>query len=132
MTNLVCNNCQTTQKARICETLVPSDLPHSSELSRFFLLIIDKCKKCFQKKIFSVGLTYLGSYIEFDFLKTKQFKVVENRIIQEVATLPSIKKKSNKDGFYLLYLEYGQMKPCYSNLSSLKLGLDKNWDINCA
>ena len=130
MTNLCCNNCQTLQKAKVAKILIPSTFPHYSELSSSYLLIIEKCKKCSQKKIFSLGLFHTGYFIEFGFIKNKLFSKIENNIIEFRDNLPSLinKETTDKKGFYLNYNEFGKVKRCYSNLSSINLGLDSNWD----
>lgn len=124
MTNLVCNNnnCYTSQKARVFEAFIPSELRNNPELSRYFLLIIDKCEKCGQKKILPMGMTHLGSFIKFDFLRQKKYKSAEDNIIRELDKLPSVEVSKDRKGFYLLYYENGIAKRCYSNFSNLALG----------
>jgi hypothetical protein len=124
MTNLVCNNCGTSQEAKIFEASIPFDILDGFEFSRYFLLVIERCEKCKQKKILPIGLSFLGYFVRFDFLKIKQFEKAQKSIIQELFHLPRIGKGDDKKGFYLNYSEYGTVKRCYQNLSSMKLGLD--------
>ncbi len=131
MTTLMCNNCGTSQKAKVFEAYPPFELLINPEYSRFFLLVIEKCKKCSQKKIVRVVLTYAGSYEVFGFLKKKYFAGVLADVFAELEDgLPEVEKIQYKKGFYLLYSEHGIEKRCYSNLSSMKLGIDKNLGVN--
>ena len=54
------------------------------------------------------------------------FKQMQKFILYEKS--PQIYKKCGK--FYLNYNEYGVKKRCYSNLSSLKIGLYENKSLN--
>ena len=54
----------------------------------------------------------------------KLFDKLRNRILYEKKSEPSRFKAYSK--FYLYYNEYGVKKKCYSNLSSLKMGLFEN------
>lgn len=127
MPNLKCNNCNNVQRAKVFETLFVGNCKKPAEFKQFFVLEIN-CEKCNQKKILSVGLTYLGEYIEFGYVRQKHFEKVEKNIVRELEKLPTLKKKDKK-GFYLNYGEYGVIKRCYSNLSTLKLGIDPNLDM---
>lgn len=124
MTNLICNNrgCGIRQKAKVFEAFIPFSLRNNSEISRYFLLVIDKCRNCGQKKILAVGMTHLGQFIEFGFLKQKKYESVENEIIRELESLPKVEVCQDKKGFYLLYYEKGIEKRCYSNFRNLTLG----------
>ena len=119
MANLVCNGCNTGQKARIVEFVKPVE---RQELKAYFLLIIDKCVQCGQKKILPVGLLHSGGLVKFDCMKTSYCEANKINIIREVNKLPSVKEGEEREGFYLLFSEYGVVKRCYSNFSNLDLG----------
>ena len=127
MTKIYCNNCNVNQKANVVEIPIPETY-YTPELQAFYLLIIDKCIKCGNKKILPIGLSYLGNFIEYEYLKPKFYEKFEKNILRKLDGLPVIDRTADKKGFYLLYSENGNVKRCYSNLSTLKLGIDSNWD----
>lgn len=133
MTNLICtgydNSCLTEQRAEVFECFLPSFLI-GSEVSRYFLLSIKKCKKCGKKSIYAVGLTYSGSWVPYGYRKAKQFQDAESNIFQELDSLPGVKKYPHKKGFYLLFSEFGIAKKCYSNLSGMPLPVPKEVGVD--
>lgn len=62
------------------------------------------------------------------FTGKKADKVFEDIFEKQKAVIYEVLKNSanHKSGFYLNYTEYGSVKRCYSNLSTLKLGRIKN------
>lgn len=54
----------------------------------------------------------------------KFFAHLKNQILYEIKSFDYNKIKSGK--FYLNYNEFGVIKRCYSNLSTLKIGLTEN------
>lgn len=61
--------------------------------------------------------------------KARNFlKKIRKEIIKEKNTEKVISNKYSN--FYLYYNEFGKIKKCYSNLSSLKLGLFENKECN--
>lgn len=54
-------------------------------------------------------------------------KLKHSILFEQKVEIPNIKTYSN---FYLHYNEYGVKKKCYSNLSSLKMGLFENKEFN--
>ncbi|MDD3436163.1 MAG: hypothetical protein PHC64_03315 [Candidatus Gastranaerophilales bacterium] len=56
----------------------------------------------------------------------KMFEKLKNSILFEKK--PECRNSKMYSGFYLYYNEYGVKKKCYSNLSSLKIGLFENGD----
>lgn len=129
MTNLECNNCGTVQKAEVLECFLPSYLI-GSEVSRYFLLRIKKCKKCSEKKIMPVGLTFSGNYQYYGYLRNKQFNRAEDDVFTSHNTLPGSKKGLDKQGFYLYFSEFGIVKKCYSNLSGMPLPVPKEVGVD--
>lgn len=66
--------------------------------------------------------------VEKLFTGKKADEIFENIYEGQKAVLYEVMKnlKKQKSGFYLKYSEYGKIKRCYSNLSTLKLGKTKN------
>lgn len=58
----------------------------------------------------------------------KLFNKLKNAIIYE--NNPQIANSRSHSKFYLYYNEFGVKKKCYSNLSTLKMGLFENKDCN--
>lgn len=58
----------------------------------------------------------------------KFFEVLKKQVLYEIK--PINYQKVNSGRFYLNYNEYGVRKRCYSNLSTLKMGLAENKNIN--
>jgi len=131
MTKIYCNHCHTNQKADVIEIKIP-EMYYNPELMAFYLLIIPACANCGSRKILPVGLTYLGNFVEYEYLKLRFCEKLARNIIRKLDGLPIIQHAKDKKGFYLLYSERGVVKRCYSNLSTLKLGIDPNWDRNYA
>lgn len=127
---LVCNNCDTAQSAEVFECCIPFDKLGRSDVCTFFILRIEKCSKCGEKKIQPVYLAHSGQYVREDFLKQKFFERAERGIVRKLEALPRVEKSSEQGRFYLRYIEYGIIKKCFSNLSTLKLGLFENKDLD--
>lgn len=123
MTKNICNNCGTKQDARVFESSIPYIALSNPEISRFFILVIDKCCKCGLKRIQPVALMHSGEFVRFQFLKKKYFDKALKGVIKEVYRLPMVEKTNGRCGFYLNCNVYGVKTRCYENLSTLKLGL---------
>lgn len=98
----------------------------------FVLCELDYLKKCPVCGHTVVQLTRINKNDEISVirkvnLKAKEFfRNMQNFILYE--RVPQNYKKCGK--FYLNYNEYGVLKRCYSNLSTLKIGLYENKTLN--
>ena len=117
--------CGTLQKAKILQVPVSEEsLLFRKDFQKFYIAYVEKCinKKC-PGKIIKLGLTYDKELIEFK-AKRKYLKLYKRIANEELDCIKINSLKNSFDSrFYLYYNEYGEIKRCYSNLSSLKLGM---------
>jgi len=118
---LVCNTCGMRHKATVYETFIPVEI-RSNELDRFFVLVID-CKVCGVVRAFKMGLTFLGQYIGYGWIKPKHIDSVIDRSFTKHKNLPNNNRDKQDSRFWLGCNVYGDIQRCYSNLSNVKLGL---------
>ncbi|MEA3272437.1 MAG: hypothetical protein U9P90_02110 [Patescibacteria group bacterium] len=116
--------CGKIQQAKFLQIPIPEDiLFFRNDFLSFYVAYIDNCinPKC-QGKAIKFGVTYEKEIIEY---KTKiKYLNLYKRIGKPIdcIEIDSFSKNSADRRFYLLYNEYGEIKRCYSNLSTLKLG----------
>lgn len=106
--------------------LVPRD--------NFVLCELDVLKKCPVCGHFVVQLTRVSNDDEISTVrkinaKAKKFYgALQKFILYE--KVPQKVPKTGQGKFYLNYNEFGVLKRCYSNLSTLKIGLTENKNLN--
>ncbi len=100
----------------------------------FVLCELDVLKKCPVCGHFVVQLTRVSKDDEISTVRKinykakKFFEALQRFILYE--KIPQKAPKYGQGSFYLNYNEFGVKKRCYSNLSTLKIGLVENKNLN--
>lgn len=116
-----------------CGGLRKSRTFHMAPQGDFVISEVDYLKNCPVCGHTIVQLTRIDTKDNISVIRKTNSKALEflkklkNDILYEIKP---IKVKEQKGSFYLNYNEYGVKKRCYSNLSSLKIGLTENKPLN--
>ncbi len=89
--------------------------------------VLAECPKCGHKVVQLTRIDLDGNVSSIRKINQKAMKFFEK--IKKFILFeenPNYKKNISGGTFYLRYSEYGVIKKCYSNLSSMKLGLFEN------
>lgn len=115
--------CGTLHKTRSYK-IVPQD--------DFVLCELDCLKRCPVCGHTVVQLTRIDKNNNISVIRKVNLKAREFfKNIQKYILYEKVPQKYNRCGkFYLNYNEYGVLKRCYSNLSTLKIGLHENKTLN--
>lgn len=117
-------HCCGARRASVSYALVPSD---GYVLAR--VNVLNNCPVCGHYVVELLRINYLGELSRVRKANTharKLFGKLKTSILRQIKSEPiSVTAKSS---FYLSYNEFGVKKRCYSNISTLKIGLFDNDD----
>lgn len=112
--------CGKKHKAIVFELKLNNDGCISKILKNAYCPVCGKNIVVIEKKLFVGGIEQIRFVRRQGKEADKLFDKLEKDILCQIV---EYKNAQYKKGFYLHYNEYGKIKKCYSNLSTLKLGL---------